>query len=156
MASKNASSDPAAENGSQSDLTVPVSAPRDLAAIIADAAAEYGVDRDIIAGIIRVESGGDRSAQSSSSSARGLMQLTRAAASDVGADYNALFDPETNVRAGAAYLALLRSRYGFNDADMVRAYYAGPGNILKEKRGDTSDPVLRQADAYVDKVIVSA
>lgn len=64
-----------------------------------------GCDGRLIEAVVLVESGGDPAAISSAG-AVGLMQVTPAAAEDVGIDPERLIDPEINLRAGVGYLRL--------------------------------------------------
>jgi hypothetical protein len=115
------------------------------------ASESYGVRPELINAVIQVESGGNPGAQSATSSARGLMQVTRAAAIDVGADYDRLFDPQAGIDAGTAYLAGLIAEFG--ERDGVRAYYAGPGNIRREREGRGNAAILADADRYAERVL---
>lgn len=111
-----------------------------------DAGTRYGIRPELIAAIIQKESGGNPTARNPTTTARGLMQVTKAAAADVGADWDGLDDPAANVDAGTAYLALMVGEFG--EYDGVRAYHAGPGTI---RRG-TNAALLAQADAYAAAV----
>lgn len=111
-----------------------------------DAGTRYGIRPELIDAIIQKESGGNATARNPTTSARGLMQVTKAAAADVGADWDSLDDPALNVDAGTAYLALMVGEFG--EYDGVRAYHAGPGTI---RRG-TNAALLAQADAYAAAV----
>jgi len=97
--------------------------------LIDASASANGVSAAVLAGMIYHESRGNPSARNPSSSARGLTQMTKAAAQDVGIDWNSLDDPATAVEAGARLLAMLQSRYGLSEADAIAAYYTGPGNV---------------------------
>jgi soluble lytic murein transglycosylase-like protein len=116
--------------------------------LIYRAAQRHGVRPELVDSIIARESGYDPLARNPASSARGLMQVTRAAAQDVGADWHRLDDPALNIEAGTAYLAMMIRRFG--EWDGVRAYHAGPGTIL---RGD-NPALLAQADDYAEAVWV--
>lgn len=66
--------------------------------------------------------------------ARGLMQVTRGAAKDVGYDYNTLYNPSKNIQAGSKYLKLRITWAGENVAKGLDGYGTGPGysaNILE-------------------------
>lgn len=95
----------------------------------------YGVDPLLIMAIIRVESTFDANALSSSD-AIGLMQIKMTTFSDIytkiGASYReaSLYDPETNVKAGAYYLSWLGSQFG-KTTETVVAYYYGVGNVRR-------------------------
>ncbi len=123
-----------------------------LDSIIDEAAATYGVRAEIIRAIITVESSWNPNAQNPGSSARGLMQITRAAAQDVGVPHEELFDPRTNIMAGAAYLRRMMNQFPGDEAAAVRAYHQGAGN---ERRG-ASSPYYRDAQSYQSKVYAYA
>lgn len=115
--------------------------------LVDDAAARYGVRPQVIAGIIQKESGGNPTARNPSSSARGLMGMTKAAAIDAGADWNQLDDPAIAIDAGTYYLAMMINRFG--ETDGIRAYFAGPGTVAR----GTNTSLLGQADAYAASVL---
>jgi soluble lytic murein transglycosylase-like protein len=123
-----------------------------FAEFIYAAAARHGVRSELIAALIRTESSFNPNAQAATSSARGLMQLTRAAAADVGADYESLFDPALNVEAGTAYLRRQIDAFGGDERAAVRAYFQGAGN---ERRG-TGSPYYADALRYEQKVFAYA
>lgn len=100
------------------------------------AAAEFGHDPYLLAGLMYVESGGNPRAVSSAK-ALGLMQLKLATAAEqaqkLGLEEltreDLLADPALNVRLGAAYLRWL---LGYCKGDLERAlasYNAGPGRV---------------------------
>lgn len=111
------------------------------------AAQKYGFDPQEIADTIRVESGFDPTAQSPTGP-QGLMQLSSAAAQDVGLDPADRMDPAKNIMAGTAYAKRLKDEFG----DRWRlAYHDGPtaarnGNISDEARAYAAkfDPVSGQ------------
>lgn len=135
-------------------MNTSVSRPMSLAVlrwkVFADqAGAMFNVRGILILCIIATESSGNPSAQARSTSARGLMQLTRAAAADVGADWEQLFDPWTNIKAGTEYLSRLIKKFG--ERGGVEAYYEGAGNEQKSLYGQ--HPVLEDAAReYADRV----
>jgi hypothetical protein len=109
------------------------------------AGAEHGVDPELLAIIVLVESGGNPHA-GSSVGARGLMQVMPATgqliASERGIDSFApdeLYDPETCIDFGAYYLAQQLRSFGRRDdpdwLESVRiaaaAYNGGPGNAQR-------------------------
>lgn len=112
------------------------------------ASSEYRVREEIITAMIFVESFGNPMAQASTTSARGLMQITRGAASDMGVPYELLFDPAENILCGTAYLAQLIRRNGGDERRGVMAYYAGHGTINDDKETQLD----RDAEEYADKV----
>ncbi|HEY2054860.1 MAG TPA: lytic transglycosylase domain-containing protein [Solirubrobacterales bacterium] len=104
--------------------------------IIRQQAAEKGVDAALIAAVIDTES--KFSDAESSAGARGLMQITPAAAQFIekqsgGTSFKLsdLSDPEINIRYGTFLLKELLERYGGDEAAALAAYNAGPGNADK-------------------------
>jgi soluble lytic murein transglycosylase-like protein len=112
---------------------------------------KYSVDPNLIAIIMTIESGGDPKAVSSAG-AKGLMQITGPTAKEIASkhlkepvsQYN-LFDPETNIEFGTAYLAYLRDTFGewqqgpsWNyTAELVAAgYNGGPGAANSVYKGE--------------------
>lgn len=124
---------------------------------INNAALKYGVPQQIIASIIHQESGGNANATNSSSSAIGLMQVTKGAASDVGANWSTLFNAANNIDAGTAYLAKQIKATG-NIFDGLAAYNQGLG-AYKNSDGvnyaqsvlsrATNDPAMKNNEAAV-------
>lgn len=98
--------------------------------LLAKYAKETGVPFNVLKAHLEQESGG-RSGVTSSSGAQGLLQLLPStAARFVGKGAN-LYDPETNIKAGAMYLASLGKRYGGDWSKAGTAYFAGEGNMDK-------------------------
>jgi len=102
----------------------------------------------LLSAVAYQESGFDPRARSRSD-ALGLMQLKLGTARDVARWARdpvpaeaALFDPETNVRYGARYLARLTRRFDGSVAAALSAYNAGPGSLsprwreLRERGGE--------------------
>lgn len=127
--------------------------------ICSAAANWYGVDVGIVRAICMVESSFNPAAKAKTTSATGMMQLTRAAAMDMGVDEKALPDAFLNIAAGTKYLAKMIQ--AFDAADGIRAYYAGPGNIRMKREADASAQGyygdlaarLKEADTYLAKVM---
>jgi len=99
-------------------------------------AARNGLDPAWVAGEIRSESVFDPKARSSAN-ARGLMQLLPGTGADVarrlglpwgGAD--SLYDPDTNITLGSAYLRQLLDKYG-KPYQTIAAYNAGPAPVAR-------------------------
>jgi hypothetical protein len=111
------------------------------------AAKEHRVDPSFIAAVIRAESNGVATAVSRKG-ARGLMQLMPATARRLGVKRP--FDSRENIRAGAAYLAELASRYGETRADLVLAAYNAGERAVEEHRGV---PPFRETREYVRRVL---
>jgi len=105
------------------------------------------VDRHLLRAVAWKESKFDPVARSRSN-AIGLLQLKRAAATDVARWFRertpserALMDPARNLRYGARYLAGMLERFGGDVVLALAAYNAGPGNAkrwgrLRERGGD--------------------
>jgi soluble lytic murein transglycosylase len=104
--------------------------------IIRQQAREKGVDAALIAAVIDTES--KFTDAESSAGARGLMQITPAAAKFIekqsgGTSFKLtdLSDPEINIRYGTFLLKELLERYEGDEAAALAAYNAGPGNADK-------------------------
>jgi len=98
-----------------------------------------GVDAFLLLAVIEEESRYDPSARSRKG-ARGLMQVrpetARNAAARAGIAWSgpeALHDPATNVRIGAAYLAEMKEQFGPWKA-ALSAYHSGPTRIRRIQR----------------------
>jgi hypothetical protein len=102
--------------------------PEDLNEMLAKAGHEHNVDRDLLASVVKAESGGNARAVSRTG-ARGLMQLMPGTAADLGVADS--FRPEQNVRGGSTYLDALLTRYHDNLALALAAYNAGPAAVDK-------------------------
>ena len=130
----------------------------------------FAIDRALIYGIIRQESGFDPRARSARG-ARGLMQLMPRTASYVDEDdeldhRHELYIPELNIALGQRYITHLLDLDRV-EGDMFRllaAYNAGPGNLGKwSRRVDyRDDPLLfiesipsRETREYIEKVLAN-
>jgi len=118
----------------------------DLHEMLIQAGREHNVDVDLLASLVKAESGGNTRAVSRTG-ARGLMQLMPATAKGLGVEDS--FRPEQNVRGGSAYLDALLTRYHDNLALALAAYNAGPAAV--DKYGKV--PPYRETQAYVARVI---
>jgi soluble lytic murein transglycosylase len=137
--------------------------------IIRRQAEEKDVDASLIAAVIYAESKFDD--RTSSAGARGLMQITPQAASDIerhsgGTTFELgdLSDPEINIRYGTYLLRELLDRYDGDTVAALAAYNAGPANVERwggseltvegiafpETRAYVED-VLDKRDAYREK-----
>ena len=114
--------------------------------LLAQAGVAHRIDEDLLASVVRAESGGQTHAVSRTG-ARGLMQLMPGTASAMGvAD---AFEPGENVNGGAAYLDRLLLRYHDDLALALAAYNAGPGAVDKYH----GVPPYPETRAYVTRVI---
>jgi soluble lytic murein transglycosylase len=111
--------------------------PLDYQDIIAANAKEQSVPAELIAAVIRVESGFDPDAVSHRD-AMGLMQLTPETAAWMGRrlglplpDSLDLYNPETSIYIGTAYLAYLIDLFDGNLELALAAYNGGHANVSK-------------------------
>jgi soluble lytic murein transglycosylase len=128
--------------------------------VIRQQADEKGVDAALIAAVIYSES--KFSDATSSAGARGLMQITPAAAEFIekqsgGTTFNLedLSNPEINIRYGTFLLKELLDRYNGDEAAALAAYNAGPGNADKWGGSglNVSDIPFPETRAYVEEVL---
>jgi len=112
---------------------------------------KYGLDWQLIAAVIYQESHFDPNARSHTG-VRGLMQLTRATAKEMGVTNR--LDPQQSIRGGVRYLNLLYHRYDDIDDETARmlfalaSYNVGYGHVrdaqkIAEKTG--RDPEIWQS-----------
>lgn len=120
--------------------------PADLHEILAKAGSAHNVDEDLLASVVKAESGGNTRAVSRTG-ARGLMQLMPGTANELGVADS--FQPEQNVRGGTAYLDALLTRYHDNMALALAAYNAGPLAVDRYH----GIPPYHETQAYVARVI---
>ncbi len=102
--------------------------PADLHEILARAGHDHNLDVDLLASLVKAESGGNARAVSRAG-ARGLMQLMPGTAKTLGVEDS--FKPDQNVRGGSTYLDALLTRYHDNLALALAAYNAGPEAVDK-------------------------
>jgi len=125
----------------QSELT-----PAEMHTMLARAGTQHHIDEDLLASVVKAESGG-RVMAVSRTGAQGLMQLMPGTATELGvAD---AFRPDQNIAGGTAYLDQLLVRYHDNAALALAAYNAGPGAVDKYH----GVPPYRETRAYVARVI---
>lgn len=118
----------------------------DLHQMLSSAGEEHNVDADLLASVVKAESGGNAHAVSRAG-ARGLMQLMPSTAANLGV--NDTMKPGKNVRGGTAYLDQLLVRYHDNMALALAAYNAGPAAVDKYH----GIPPYHETQAYVARVI---
>jgi hypothetical protein len=114
--------------------------------MLALAGTEHHIDEDLLASVVRAESGGQVRAVSRTG-AKGLMQLMPGTADAMGVDD--AFKPDQNIAGGTAYLDELLTRYHDNVALALAAYNAGPGAVDKYH----GIPPYRETREYVARVI---
>jgi soluble lytic murein transglycosylase-like protein len=136
-----ASPEPVPETAKDAKLS-----PADLHEMLAKASVDHNLDVDLLASLVKAESGGNAHAVSRAG-ARGLMQLMPGTAAELGVGDS--FKPDQNVRGGSTYLDALLSNYHNNLALALAAYNAGPGAVAKYH----GIPPFHETRAYVARVI---
>lgn len=114
--------------------------------MLAHAGTEHNIDADLLASVVRAESGGQVRAVSRVG-AQGLMQLMPKTAGELGV--HDTFQPEENISGGTTYLDQLLTRYHDNVALALAAYNAGPAAVDRYH----GIPPYRETRAYVARVI---
>jgi Transglycosylase SLT domain len=131
---------------------VPISAPvpkltsADVHQLIAQAGVNHNLDVDLLASVVRAESGGNILAVSRTG-AQGLMQLMPGTAAQLGVTNS--FHADENINGGTAYLDALLLRYHDHLALALAAYNAGPAAVDKYH----GVPPYRETRVYVARVI---
>jgi len=120
--------------------------PAEMHTMLAKAGTQHHIDADLLASVVKAESGG-RVMAVSRTGAQGLMQLMPDTANEMGV--SDAFRPEQNIAGGTAYLDQLLVRYHDNAALALAAYNAGPGAVDKYH----GVPPYRETRAYVARVI---
>ena len=133
-----------ASSGSLLDEAAPTK--EEMREMLAHAGAAHHIDEDLLASVVRAESGGQVRAVSRTG-ARGLMQLMPGTARTLGVTDS--FLPEQNIAGGTAYLDALLTRYHDNAALALAAYNAGPGAVDRYH----GVPPYRETRGYVARVI---
>jgi Transglycosylase SLT domain len=118
----------------------------DVDELIARAGAEHNLDVDLLASVVRAESGGNIRAVSRTG-AQGLMQLMPGTAAQLGVTDS--FRADQNISGGTAYLDALLVRYHDHLALALAAYNAGPAAVDKYH----GVPPYRETRVYVARVI---
>ncbi len=119
--------------------------------LITAAGAQHHIDADLLASVIRAESGFHSNAVSRTG-ARGLMQLMPGTAHQLGV--NDAFQPDQNIAGGTTYLDQLLDRYDPNNdthglALALAAYNAGPAAVDRYH----GIPPYAETRAYVVRVM---
>ena len=131
-------------------ITHAVEAPKltavDVHELIARAGAQHNLDVDLLASVVRAESGGNVRAVSRTG-AQGLMQLMPGTAAELGVSDS--FRADQNINGGTAYLDALLIKYHDQLALALAAYNAGPAAVDKYH----GVPPYRETRVYVARVI---
>src|ERR1700761_6978670 len=118
----------------------------DVHELIARAGADHNLDVDLLASVVRAESGGENPA-GGGAGAQGLMQLMPGTAAELGVTDS--FRADQNIKGGTAYLDALLLRYHDHLAFALAAYNAGPAAVDKYH----GVPPYRETRVYVARVI---
>jgi hypothetical protein len=127
-------------------MPAPPAAAPDIDTLVNEAAARYGLEADLLAAVIAVESG-YRPQAISPKGAQGLMQLMPGTARELAV--SDAFDPAQNIDAGARHLKRLIDQNGGTYWRALAAYNAGEGNVARYK----GLPPFRETMSYVRKVL---
>lgn len=95
---------------------------------VRDAAKLYSLPVELVAAVMRIESGGNPNAVSIVG-AMGLMQLMPGTANDMGVTDP--YDPRQNIMGGARYLRILINTFDGSVALALAAYHAGSSTVEK-------------------------
>jgi soluble lytic murein transglycosylase-like protein len=114
--------------------------------LIASAASQFQIDPDLVASVVKAESGFN-SAAVSPRGAQGLMQLTPEMAAMLGVED--VLDPAANVVAGTKYLRQLLDQFAGDAVKALAAYNAGPQRVAQYG----GIPPFRETRAYVKGII---
>ena len=106
----------------------------------------HGVDPQLVAAVMKVESNYDRWAKSSKG-ALGLMQLIPETGQRFGV--RDFFDPAQNIEGGVRYLRFLSDKFGSSNLDLMLAAY-NAGENLVERIGRV--PSIPETRDYVRKI----
>lgn len=120
--------------------------PQAMHEMLAVAGEQHDLDVDLLASVVRAESGGNPHAVSRAG-AQGLMQLMPKTAADLGVGDS--FAPGANINGGTAYLDALLKKYHDNLALALAAYNAGPATVDRWH----GIPPYHETRAYVARVI---
>ena len=114
--------------------------------LIQAAAAKYGIDANVLKGLVKQESGFNPNA-GSPAGAQGLTQLMPATAASLGV--TDVHDPAQSIDGGAHYLKMQLDRFGGDYTKALAAYNAGPGAV--QRFGGV--PPYAETRNYVTKVL---
>ena len=120
--------------------------PQAMHELLTQAGSAHDLDVDLLASVVRAESGGNPHAVSRAG-AQGLMQLMPKTAANLGVGNS--FAPNENVNGGTAYLDALLKRYHDNLALALAAYNAGPAAVDRWH----GIPPYHETRVYVARVI---
>lgn len=134
------------ESAEKSSNTKLGGAPDDIAAIIEDSAARYGVDVNLVNAIAKNESA-YRTDAVSEAGAVGIMQLMPSTAAGLGV--KDIYNPYDNIDGGTRYLRELLDTFDGDITSAVAAYNAGPQAV----RAYGGVPPYSETQNYVNNVL---
>ena len=102
----------------------------EIATTVVECAEEHGLESAYILAVMEVESHYNHRARGAKGE-RGLMQLMRGTAKDLGLDWHRAYEVRPNVQAGSRYLAAHVERYG--DLKRAASRYNGGSRAYAEK-----------------------
>ena len=113
---------------------------------------KYGVDANLVLGVIKAESNFNPKAVSSAG-AKGLMQLMPSVCKDTGVSNP--FDIDENIKGGVKLLKSNLDKYNGNTAMALMAYNAGPGTVQSRGVSSVSDlyKMPNETQNYVNKIM---
>lgn len=118
-------------------------------------ASQYGIEPEILYGIMRKESGFTPNLVSTDGHDYGICQIRDGNHSWLRSELGDLdfFDPEDNITAAAFMLADIRDTYGYLDWNQILVVYnMGPGNAKAYfSKGNTSSPYSRLVLQYANE-----
>lgn len=115
--------------------------------LIYAAAQRHGLNPHLLATVVWAESGYQPRAVSSKG-ARGLMQLMPATARRFGLEGERIYDPASNLDAGARYLRWLLDRFEGRLTHALAGYNAGEGTVDRYR----GMPPYRETQGYVRRI----
>lgn len=126
-------------------LSGPIGGAPELRSMADEAAARYGVDKNLFAALVDAESDWNPSA-TSPVGAKGLCQLMDPTARDLGVKDS--YDPAQSLDGGAKYLRQMLDKFGSPDKALA-AYNAGPGFV--ERHNAAQWP--HETRSYVSRIL---
>lgn len=137
---------PAIPDAALTSLAPPSSIPDAWRASLLAVADRYSLSPDLLAALVRQESGWHPTALSPKG-AQGLAQLMPATARALAVDAR---DPVANLAGGARYLRQLLDRFDGNVEQALAAYNAGPARVLRAG----GVPRIAETQAYVSNILL--
>jgi hypothetical protein len=120
--------------------------PADIQFLVHDISKKHGVDPQLVAAVMKVESDYNPRAISSAG-ALGLMQLMPATGQRFGV--RNFFHPAENIEGGVKYLRFLSDKFGPSNIDLITAAYNAGENLVQRIQRVPSIPETRD---YVRKI----